>query len=87
MTTQWFLVSAPPPPDLTAYIHKTDDQYEAGGSFGDVYKCWYCRDGSAPQEVRVRFTVHPRACPVFTSPSGCGKGVAIQVRATQRYKR
>ena len=47
------LVSAnyPPPPDLTPYIFKVNDQYVAGGGFGDVYRCW-CRDGS-PKEVRV----------------------------------
>ena len=39
----------PPPPDLTSYIFKVDDQYVAGGGFGDVDKCWY-RNGS-PKEV------------------------------------
>ena len=29
----------------------------------------------------------PRACTVFTFPSGCGKGVAVQVHITQRNKR
>ena len=87
MTTEWFLVSNPPPPNLTAYIHKIDHQYVAGGGFGDVYKCRYLRDGLGPQEVRERFTIHPWACPVFISPSGGGKGVAVQVRVTRRYKR
>ena len=46
----------PPPPDLTPYITKADDQYVAGGGFGDVYRCWYC-DGS-PKEVRVSLMTH-----------------------------
>ncbi|KAF8553718.1 WD40 repeat-like protein [Imleria badia] len=41
----------PPPPDLTPYIFKAD-HYVAGGSFGDVYRCWY-NDGS-PKEVAVK---------------------------------
>ena len=46
------LVSAnfPPPPDLTLYITKADDQCVAGGGFGDVYRCWYRHAGS-PKEV------------------------------------
>ena len=86
MTTQWFLVSAPPPPDLTDYIDRINDQYVDGGSFGDVYKCWYRRDGSAPQEVRATFTRSPLGPPSIYFPSGCGKGVAVQVRVTRRYK-
>jgi hypothetical protein len=50
----------PPPPDLTSYISKADDQYVAGGGFGDVYRCWY-RDGS-PKEVRVWCMTHAAAC-------------------------
>ena len=45
-----------PSPDLTPYIAKADDQYVAGGGFGDVYRCWY-RDGSQ-KEVRVWCTSH-----------------------------
>ncbi|KAG6382182.1 quinon protein alcohol dehydrogenase-like superfamily [Boletus reticuloceps] len=39
----------PPPPDLTRYITKVDDQYVAGGGFGDVYRC--CGKGIS---IRVR---------------------------------
>ncbi|KAF8553703.1 hypothetical protein OG21DRAFT_1200025 [Imleria badia] len=52
----------PPPPDLTPYITKADDQYVAGGGFGDIYRCWY-RDGS-PKEVRVWQMTH---LPLFTA--------------------
>jgi len=50
----WFrstLISAnfPPPPDLTPYLVRADDQYVAGGGFGDVYKCWY--HGNPSMEV------------------------------------
>ena len=48
--SEWFLFSAPLPPDLTPDIHKINDQYLAGGKFGDVYKCRYLC-GPAPQEV------------------------------------
>ncbi|KAF8131852.1 WD40-repeat-containing domain protein, partial [Boletus edulis] len=41
-----------PPPDLTRYIAKAEDQYAAGGGFGDVYRCW-CYYGS-PKEVAVK---------------------------------
>lgn len=41
----------PPPPDLTHHLTKANDQYVAGGGFGDIYKCWYL-DGS-PKEVRL----------------------------------
>lgn len=44
--------TGPPPPDLTPYIVKIDDQYLAGGGFGDVYRCRYI-DGSKQQEVRA----------------------------------
>ncbi|KAF8124565.1 kinase-like domain-containing protein [Boletus edulis] len=43
----------PPPPDLTRYIARADHQYVAGGSFGDVYRCWY-HDGSPEKEVAVK---------------------------------
>ncbi|KAF8549953.1 kinase-like protein, partial [Imleria badia] len=50
----------PPPPDLTSYIAKADDQYVAGGGFGDVYRCWY-HDGSlkevAVKAFRFRFAI------------------------------
>ena len=52
----FFSANFPPPPDLTPYIFKADDQYVAGGGFGDVYRCWY-RDGS-PKEVRVWCMTH-----------------------------
>lgn len=39
------------PPNLTPYIVKINDQYLAGGGFGDVYRCRYRVGGSAPQEV------------------------------------
>ncbi|KAG6369044.1 kinase-like domain-containing protein [Boletus reticuloceps] len=42
----------PPPPDLTPYIARGDDQYIAGGGFGDVYRRWY-HNGS-PKEVAVK---------------------------------
>jgi len=48
--------NVPPPLDLTSYILRADDQYVAGGGFGDVYRCQY-RDGS-PKEVRVWSTAH-----------------------------
>ncbi|KAN0081687.1 Protein kinase-like domain containing protein [Tylopilus felleus] len=43
----------PPPPYLTPYIFKINDQYIAGGGYGDVYKCRYENDGS-PKEVAVK---------------------------------
>ncbi|KAF8556861.1 kinase-like protein [Imleria badia] len=42
----------PPPPDLTPYIKKADDQYVAGGGFGDVYRRRYF--GDSPKEVAVK---------------------------------
>ncbi|KAF8419800.1 quinon protein alcohol dehydrogenase-like superfamily [Boletus edulis BED1] len=42
----------PPPPDLTRYITKVDDQYVAGGGFGDVFRCRY--HDSSPKEVAVK---------------------------------
>ena len=51
-----FVSAIAPPPDLTPHIAKADDQYVAGGGFGDVYKCWY-HDGS-PKEVRVSSMTH-----------------------------
>ncbi|KAG6382167.1 WD40-repeat-containing domain protein [Boletus reticuloceps] len=45
------LVIPSPPPDLTPHIVRADNQYVAGGGFGDMYRCWY-HDGS-PKEVRV----------------------------------
>ncbi|KAH0828926.1 quinon protein alcohol dehydrogenase-like superfamily [Lanmaoa asiatica] len=42
----------PPPPDLTRHIVRIKDQYSAGGSFGDVYKCRYL-DGPVSKEVWV----------------------------------
>ncbi|KAG6382172.1 WD40-repeat-containing domain protein [Boletus reticuloceps] len=46
------LVIPSPPPDLTPHIVRADDQYVAGGGFGDVYRCWY-HDGT-PKEVAVK---------------------------------
>lgn len=46
-----FVSNFPPPPDLTRYISKADDQYVAGGGFGDVYRCWY--DDGSLKEVRM----------------------------------
>ena len=84
MTIQWFPVSVLPPPDLSDYIHKIDDQYFAGGGFGDVYRCRYLRDGSPPQEVGA-FAIRVWLPP--TPPLGCSKGIAIQVHARWRYRR
>ncbi|KAF8547287.1 kinase-like protein [Imleria badia] len=39
-------------PDLTPYILKANDQYVAGGGFGDVYRCWYV--AGSPKEVAVK---------------------------------
>ena len=33
-----------PAPDLTSCIAKSNDQYIAGGGFGDVYRCWYINE-------------------------------------------
>ena len=44
-------VSIPSPPrDLTSDLIKIKNQYSAGGSFGDVYKCHYL-GGVMPMEV------------------------------------
>ena len=40
----------PPPSDLTPDIVRIKNQYSAGGSFGDVYKCHYY-GGPVPKEV------------------------------------
>ncbi|KAI9567214.1 WD40-repeat-containing domain protein [Boletus coccyginus] len=48
-----FNANFPPPPDLTPYIFRADDQYVAGGGFGDVYRCW-CDHGGSPVEVAVK---------------------------------
>lgn len=37
----------PPPPDLTNFIVKLEDQYSAAGSFGDVYECVLQYDSSS----------------------------------------
>ncbi|KAF8419801.1 WD40-repeat-containing domain protein [Boletus edulis BED1] len=42
----------PRPPDLTRYITRVNDQYIAGGGFGDVYRCWY--HDNLPKEVAVK---------------------------------
>ncbi|KAF8131853.1 kinase-like domain-containing protein [Boletus edulis] len=46
-------VQFPPPPDLTPHIIRIQNQYSAGGSFGDVYKCRY-HGSPVPMEVAVK---------------------------------
>ena len=75
VSSTFLSTNSPPPQDLTPYIAKADDdQYVAGGGFGDVYRCWYhC---GSPKEVRVWYD----SCSLLlTSPLGCCKGVPIQV--------
>ncbi|KAG8220541.1 WD40-repeat-containing domain protein [Butyriboletus roseoflavus] len=43
----------PPPPDLTPYIVRINNQYSAGGGFGDIYRCRYLH-GSVRKEVAVK---------------------------------
>ncbi|KAG6382175.1 WD40-repeat-containing domain protein [Boletus reticuloceps] len=50
--TSTLVASHPPPLDLTRYITKSDDQYVAGGGFGDVYRCRYLN--GSPKEVAVK---------------------------------
>ena len=47
-----FRTHALAPQDLTGRITKLDNQYCAGGSFGDVYRCQY-RSECGVKEVRA----------------------------------
>ncbi|KAI9567234.1 kinase-like domain-containing protein, partial [Boletus coccyginus] len=52
-----FNANVPPPPDLTCYIVRADEQYVAGGGFGDVYRCWYSANSRKEVAVKAfRFT-------------------------------
>ncbi|KAF8434342.1 WD40-repeat-containing domain protein [Boletus edulis BED1] len=75
-------VQFPPPPDLTPHIIRIQNQYSAGGSFGDVYKCRY-HGSPVPMEVWPRFCVS-RYFPFITS-SGCSKVLPVQLHNRGRY--
>ena len=78
MTTLVEEVSPPPPPDLTNFIVKCSNQYSNGGSFGDVYRCWYDCGADAPKEVWI--TMHAIRPLAFNSISGCGESFQVQIR-------
>lgn len=69
-----------PPPDLTPHLVRIKNQYSAGGSFGDVYKCRYLA-GSVQKEVRI---LYDSLLPRTHLSLGCSKGFPIQLHNRRR---